>query len=85
MFPISVKFSSPRVRCMCLARSTEESQWNESENLAGDGEDARDDDVKIEPRSRDNDSVQQHSSLRIATGSSSDLLSLGIREPIYEV
>ncbi|XP_057480209.1 magnesium transporter MRS2-11, chloroplastic-like isoform X3 [Actinidia eriantha] len=85
VFPISVKLSSPRVRCMCLARSTEESQWNESENLAGDGEDARDDDVEIEPRGRDNDSVQQHSSLRIATGSSSDLLSLGIREPVYEV
>ncbi|GFZ17823.1 magnesium (Mg) transporter 10 [Actinidia rufa] len=85
VFPISVKLSSPRVRCMCLARSTEENQWNESENLAGDGKDARDDDVEIEPRSRDYDSVQQHSSLRIATGSSSDLLSLGIREPVYEV
>ena len=87
MFPISVKLSSPRVKCTCLARSTEESQWSESETLAGDddADDASDDDVKIEPRNRDNNLVQQHSSPRITTGSSSDLLSLGIREPVYEV
>ncbi|PSR86528.1 Magnesium transporter MRS2-11 like [Actinidia chinensis var. chinensis] len=87
VFPISVKLSSPRVKCTCLARSTEESQWSESETLASDDEDedARDDDVKIEPRNRDNNLVQQNYSPRITTGSSSDLLSLGIREPVYEV
>ena len=87
MVPIALKLSSPRGTGTCLARSTEERPWSESETLAGDDDtdDASDDDVKSEPRNRDNNLVQQHSSPRITTGSSSDLLSLGIREPVYEV
>ncbi|XP_028077889.1 magnesium transporter MRS2-11, chloroplastic isoform X4 [Camellia sinensis] len=90
LFPISVKVSS---RVKCLTKSTEEREWSESETLTsnGDGDDTGDEDNKVqEPYRRDNnDFVQQHSGLtgspRITTASSSDSLSLGIREPVYEV
>ncbi|KAL7173811.1 hypothetical protein ACSBR2_033134 [Camellia fascicularis] len=94
LFPISVKVSS---RVKCLTKSTEEREWSESETLTsigdgdGDGDDTGDEDNKVqEPYRHDsNDSVQQHSGLtgspRITTASSSDSLSLGIREPVYEV
>ncbi|XP_058197624.1 magnesium transporter MRS2-11, chloroplastic [Rhododendron vialii] len=86
--PISVKDSS-RVRC--LAQSTEESQyWTDSEALTSDGDDdAGDGEIKVEPHGREDETVPQHSgansSLRIGTGYSSDTLSLGIREFVYEV
>ncbi|KAE9461324.1 hypothetical protein C3L33_06784, partial [Rhododendron williamsianum] len=80
--PISVKDSS---RARCLAQSTEESQWTDSEALTSDGDDdAGDGEIKVE-----DETVPQHSgansSLRIGTGYSSDNLSLGLREPVYEV
>ncbi|KAI8524220.1 hypothetical protein RHMOL_Rhmol13G0133500 [Rhododendron molle] len=85
--PISVKDSS-RVRC--LAQSTEESQWTDSEALTSDDDDdSGDGEIKVEPRGREDETVPQHSgansSMRIGTGYSSDTLSLGIREPVYEV
>ncbi|GMP88704.1 hypothetical protein CsSME_00040590 [Camellia sinensis var. sinensis] len=90
LFPISVKVSS---RVKCLTKSTEEREWSESETLTsnGDGDDTGDEDNKVQESYRrdNNDFVQQHSGLtgspRITTASSSDSLSLGIREPVYEV
>lgn len=87
LFPIALKLSS---RVGCLTRSTEESK---SETLTSDDDDDDDDDgdseIKVEPHGREDETVHQHSgltgSLRIGTGSSSDSLSLGIREPVYEV
>ncbi|KAA8550260.1 hypothetical protein F0562_001944 [Nyssa sinensis] len=83
LFPISVKLSS---RVKCLTKSTEETQWSEPETLTSDGEESGDT-VKVEP----DDSVDAHQQLNGPTGpqrittSSSDSLSLGIREPVYEV
>lgn len=87
LYPIALKLSS---RVGCLAKSTEESK---SETLTSDGDDDDDDDgdggIKVEPHGREDETVHQHSgltsSLRMGTGSSSDSLSLGIREPVYEV
>ncbi|KAJ9188751.1 hypothetical protein P3X46_000117 [Hevea brasiliensis] len=75
LFPIAFKVSS-RVRCLTKP-STQEDRWNEPETLVpddGDGVEAL----------RENAKVQHHQRDRIAT-SNGDSLSLGIREPVYEV
>ncbi|XP_027341776.1 magnesium transporter MRS2-11, chloroplastic [Abrus precatorius] len=69
----------------CLSRSTEEKQWSDSETAISDS-----DKVADEPndRSRNRASVPANGrveSHRIVTTSSGDSLSLGIREPVYEV
>ncbi|XAR60075.1 hypothetical protein NMG60_11033315 [Bertholletia excelsa] len=87
LFPIPVKLPA---RVNYRTKSTE-SQWRQSETLSSDGDDAGDNGVKVEPliQNNCNGTVQQHcgrtGSARIATGSSNASLSLGIREPIYEV
>ncbi|KDP34346.1 hypothetical protein JCGZ_11229 [Jatropha curcas] len=75
LVPIALKVSA-RVRC--LTKSTKEDRLGETETLVSDdgddGGEARED-TKI-----------QHHPQRIATANSySDSLSLGIREPVYEV
>ncbi|KAK7324893.1 hypothetical protein VNO77_28813 [Canavalia gladiata] len=69
----------------CLSRSTEEKQWSDTETAVSDSdEDA--DEPNDQPRNQAsvlaNGRVE---SQRIATTSSGDSLSLGIREPVYEV
>lgn len=69
LVPIAVKVSS-KVRC--LTKSTEENRWIEPENVADDDVNGVREDIKVQPPQR------------IVT-SASDSLSLGIREPVYEV
>ncbi|PKI78785.1 hypothetical protein CRG98_000852, partial [Punica granatum] len=65
----------------CLTRSTEEERWNESDTLTSDSDDGEQD--KVESRQ---DSVAAIGAQRASTASYySDSLSLGIREPVYEV
>lgn len=72
-------------KAKCSAKSTAEEDWlSEPETLAADGDEARED-----------ENVEQHQSslatTTLPTGSKkvasslSDSLSLGIREPVYEV
>nr|XP_009801075.1 PREDICTED: magnesium transporter MRS2-11, chloroplastic isoform X2 [Nicotiana sylvestris] len=72
--PLWVK--ARKVKVECVAKSTEET---ELESLVKDDED--DDDVAI----RQEYSNGSASSPRTGSGSSGDSLSLGIREPVYEV
>ncbi|KAG8655157.1 magnesium transporter MRS2-11, chloroplastic isoform X2 [Manihot esculenta] len=75
--PIAFKVSS-RVRCLTKS-STEEDRWSDSETLVSDdGGDDRD-------AAREDAKVQQPQRERIAPISYGDSLSLGIREPVYEV
>ncbi|XP_044479018.1 magnesium transporter MRS2-11, chloroplastic [Mangifera indica] len=69
LVPIAVKVSS-KVRC--FTKSTEENRWIEPENVADDDVNGVREDIKVQPPQR------------IVT-SASDSLSLGIREPVYEV
>ncbi|KAI3420500.1 uncharacterized protein J3R85_012711 [Psidium guajava] len=63
-------------RARCVAGSAEEGRWSDSETLVSDGDD---DDGRVPG---ENGSSRQ----RTATASSSsDYLSIGIREPVYEV
>lgn len=84
VYTVSVKVS-PRVKC--VTRSTEESG---SETLARDGDDDElRENLKAEPNEKVGD-VVRHEFSSGSTGSQrivspSDSLSLGIREPIYEV
>ncbi|TKY48598.1 Magnesium transporter MRS2-11 [Spatholobus suberectus] len=69
----------------CVSRSTEEKQWSDAETAVSDS-----DEVADEPneQARNRTSVLASGrveSQRIATTSSGDSLSLGIREPVYEV
>ncbi|KAL5152092.1 Magnesium transporter MRS2-11, chloroplastic [Glycine soja] len=67
----------------CLGRSTGEKQWSDAETAVSDT-----DEVADEPNDRNQTSVPTNGrveSQRIATTSSGDSLSLGIREPVYEV
>ncbi|KAK7272196.1 hypothetical protein RJT34_28648 [Clitoria ternatea] len=68
----------------CVGRSTEEKQWSDAETVVSDSDEAAD-----EPNDQtDRTSVPANGRLlsqRIATTSSGDSLSLGIREPVYEV
>ncbi|XAR59688.1 hypothetical protein NMG60_11015610 [Bertholletia excelsa] len=78
------QISASKVKC--LVKSTEEGQSSESEILTRESEEDSDDDVKLEPNNHSNGSVPvQPQSGRTTMGSSSDTLSLGIREPVYEV
>ncbi|KAG8644692.1 hypothetical protein MANES_11G155200v8 [Manihot esculenta] len=74
LIPIALKVSA-RVRCLTKS-STEEDRWSESESFVSDGGDGGE-------AARD-DTKGQHHQQRIAT-SYGDSLSLGIREPVYEV
>ncbi|XVE79338.1 hypothetical protein DITRI_Ditri14bG0050200 [Diplodiscus trichospermus] len=84
LLPAVVKPSSKRIRCFARS-STEEDRLNKVEKLAAENVD---DNVNDDGGSED-PKVQQHQSSVIATkrtsSSSSDSLSLGIREPVYEV
>ncbi|KAG4981016.1 hypothetical protein JHK84_034599 [Glycine max] len=76
--PATVK---PAVKC--LSRSTEEKQWSDAETAVSDS-----DEVADEPNDQERTSAPTNGrfeSQRIATTSSGDSLSLGIREPVYEV
>lgn len=67
----------------CLGRSTEEKQWSDAETAVSDS-----DEVSDGPNDRSRDSVPTNGrveSQRIVSASSGDSLSLGIREPVYEV
>ncbi|KAJ0021625.1 hypothetical protein Pint_32013 [Pistacia integerrima] len=70
LVPIAVKVSS-RVRC--LTKSTEENWWSEPETVAADDVDGVREDTKVKPPPQK------------IIASASDTLSLGIREPVYEV
>ncbi|KAI5412345.1 magnesium transporter MRS2-11, chloroplastic isoform X1 [Lathyrus oleraceus] len=65
------------VKC---SRSTEEKQWSEAESVASDADEDLDD--SNAPALRQTPSIEPQ---RIATTSSGDSPSLGIREPVYEV
>ncbi|CAK9186796.1 unnamed protein product [Ilex paraguariensis] len=85
MFPISARLPC---KIKCLAKSTEDT---EPETLTSDGDDDKSREaVKVGPQQDSVDvvrpelSISQSGSHRIAT-SSGDSLSLGIREPVYEV
>lgn len=72
LFPVAIKIAA---KVKCFARSsTEEDQLSESKSLAADSDDAGEE-------RREDGKVQRQ---RFAS-SSSDSLSLGIREPVYEV
>ncbi|KAH1222262.1 Magnesium transporter MRS2-11, chloroplastic [Glycine max] len=76
--PATVK---PAVKC--LSRSTEEKQWSDAETAVSDS-----DEVADEPNDQERTSAPTNGrfeSQRIATTSSGDSLSLGIREPVVEV
>ncbi|KAK7402096.1 hypothetical protein VNO78_14087 [Psophocarpus tetragonolobus] len=67
----------------CLGRSTEDKQWSDAETVLSDS-----DEVADETNDRKRTSLPENGrveSQRIATISSGDSLSLGIREPVYEV
>lgn len=68
---------------MKCSRSTEEKPWNdaETETVASDSDEAVDDESNGQAPSK----TSSIESPRIATTSSGDSLSLGIREPVYEV
>lgn len=86
--PISVRVSwSTR----CLRSATQEDQWNDPDALGNGGvrSDADGVDAKVEDQSHDRSATAASSgatgSLRVSTSSFGDSLSLGIREPVYEV
>ncbi|KAJ1388964.1 Mg2+ transporter protein, CorA-like/Zinc transport protein ZntB [Sesbania bispinosa] len=69
----------------CIGRSTEEKQWSDAETAVSDSDEAADDANGQAPSRASvpvNDRVE---SQRIATTSSGESISLGIREPVYEV
>lgn len=68
-------------RVMCLAKPTEEERWTGTETLTSSADDVVDSD-KAENHQN---SVEDIGAQRASTASYSDSLSLGIREPIYEV
>ncbi|XP_047316661.1 magnesium transporter MRS2-11, chloroplastic [Impatiens glandulifera] len=77
-------------RVKCSTKSTEEIELSDVETLDGESDQSSVEDDAIGPELRtDNCSVQPLSepngSSRILSSSSSDSLSLGIREPVYEV
>ncbi|XP_004487546.1 magnesium transporter MRS2-11, chloroplastic [Cicer arietinum] len=65
----------------CLSRSTEEKQWSDAETVASDSDEVVDDSGNGQTPSRTSSVESQ----KIVTTSSGDSLSLGIREPVYEV
>ncbi|KAK6936142.1 Mg2+ transporter protein, CorA-like/Zinc transport protein ZntB [Dillenia turbinata] len=80
-FPIVVRFTSSRVRC--YTKSTEEDRWREPEILPND----------VVEEVSNNGKADEHRSRPFTSGGGSprvvtsltDSLSLGIREPVYEV
>ncbi|KAL1298713.1 magnesium transporter MRS2-11, chloroplastic isoform X2 [Arachis ipaensis] len=83
---LKLKVLAPYV-VKCLARSTEEKQWSDAETVVSDSDEAAsEDDGNGQLRSRTSASeTDRLESPRVATPSSGDSLSLGIREPVYEV
>lgn len=72
----------------CLGRSTEEKPWSDAETVVSasdEDEEAADDNTNGQAPSRTSVSANGVESQRIASTSSGDSLSLGIREPVYEV
>lgn len=75
----------------CLRSATEEDQWNDPDALGNGGvrSDADGVDAKVEDQSHDRSATAASSgatgSLRASASSFGDSLSLGIREPVYEV
>ncbi|XVE59485.1 hypothetical protein DITRI_Ditri05aG0049600 [Diplodiscus trichospermus] len=80
LLPVALKPSSKRIQCFARS-STDENRLNQAERLAVDDDDG--DGEREDPK------VQQYQSSVVATqritSSYSDSLSLGIREPVYEV
>ncbi|GAU34993.1 hypothetical protein TSUD_103150 [Trifolium subterraneum] len=72
--------SPPALKPVKCSRSTEEKQWNDAETVASDSDEAVDDSISQAPSRTSSIETQ-----RISTTSSGDSLSLGIREPVYEV
>ncbi|XP_045805560.1 magnesium transporter MRS2-11, chloroplastic-like [Trifolium pratense] len=72
--------SPPALKPVKCSRSTEEKQWNDGETVASDSDEAVDDSNGQSPNRTSSIEPQ-----KIATTSSGDSLSLGIREPVYEV
>ncbi|KAK6926676.1 Mg2+ transporter protein, CorA-like/Zinc transport protein ZntB [Dillenia turbinata] len=79
--PVVVRFTSSRVRC--YTKSTEEDRWRESETLPDDVVEEASDNGKAD-QNRSSPFASGGGSQRVVT-SSTDSLSLGIREPVYEV
>lgn len=82
---MTVKFS---FKTKCLRSATEEDRWSESETLSDD--ETGNGDSKVHQRDKSTTATTSTTtttstgSMRVAT-SSGDSLSLGIREPVYEV
>ncbi|KAK4788977.1 hypothetical protein SAY86_020296 [Trapa natans] len=68
-------------RVKCLAKSTEKERWTEAETLTSNADELVDSD-KIESHQN---SVADVGAQRTSSASYSDSISLGIREPFYEV
>ena len=68
-----------KLRVRCFSESTEEKQWSETETVASDSDEASNDELEAQSE------ISVATNGRIGTTSSSDYLTLGIREPIYEV
>lgn len=69
------------LRVKCLAKSTEEERWTGTETLTSSAGDVVDSDKSENHQN----SVEDIGAQRTSTASYSDSLSLGIREPVYEV
>ncbi|WJX73617.1 hypothetical protein P8452_57379 [Trifolium repens] len=72
--------SPPSLKPVKCSRSTEEKKWNDAETVASDSDDVVDDSNGQAPTR-----ISSIEPQRISTTSSGDSLSLGIREPVYEV
>ncbi|MED6132917.1 hypothetical protein PIB30_023322 [Stylosanthes scabra] len=84
---LKLKVLAPYV-VKCLARSTEEKQWSDAETVVSDSDEAAsEDDGNGQLRSQTSaaSETDRVESPRVATTYSGDSLSLGIREPVYEV
>ncbi|XP_022728637.1 magnesium transporter MRS2-11, chloroplastic-like [Durio zibethinus] len=83
LLPVVVRPSFKKIKCFARS-STEEDRLNEPERLAAENVGDDDDDG-----GREDPTLQQHQRSVVATqgitSSSSDSLTLGIREPVYEV
>lgn len=79
LLPIAVKVSS---RIKCLTKSTEENRFIEPDTVTSDEEDIDGEREDIDEQLPVQNSTSPQ---RIVTSSASDSLSLGIRDPVYEV
>ncbi|KAF3455132.1 hypothetical protein FNV43_RR05580 [Rhamnella rubrinervis] len=78
--PVTVKFS---FKTMCLRSATEEDRWSESETLSDD--ETGDGDSNVHQRDKSTTATTTSTGSMRVTTSYGDSLSLGIREPVYEV